>query len=149
MWSEPRISIPYLSISIICVNGNVLSPEFSSASRITILYSFLSILSSQYILLRISLKGFLPNYAFPRLSTTVSFYDSDYELTRSKTIALSEFGPGNTIYFKGNRNMVTHACPRTIENKPAFETLLICNNCGAAYRRQDIKLSACRVCRYA
>ena len=89
-------------------------------------------------------EGFLPNYAFPRQSTVVSFDFSEDYLARDPVIALNEYAPGNTIYYRGSKYMVTHARPRTREMVPDTRDLLICPACQAAYMGEDAKRSLCR-----
>lgn len=75
-------------------------------------------------------EGFLPNYAFPRNSSTVSFYDIDDEISRDRILALREFAPGNSIYYKNYRYSVTFAKPKTVEGNPDFKKALACPHCG-------------------
>ena len=65
-------------------------------------------------------EGFLPNYAFPRNSCTISFYDIGDEISRDRILALREFAPGNSIYYKNFRYSVTFAKPKTVEGNPDF-----------------------------
>jgi hypothetical protein len=78
-------------------------------------------------------QGFLPNYAFPSRSTTVSFLDNANNLSRNTVLALREYAPGNSIYYRGRRHAVQYARPQTREGAPAFEPLLTCAACGQAY----------------
>jgi len=91
-------------------------------------------------------QGFLPNYAFPRRATTVSFYEIEEEIARDEPLALREYAPGNSIYYRGNRYEVTLARPRTDLQAPSFEDLLICPACSAAYLGPNAKLAACASC---
>jgi very-short-patch-repair endonuclease len=91
-------------------------------------------------------QGFLPNYAFPRQATTVSFYESKDEISRERTLALREYAPGNSIYYRGNRYEVIIARSRTSKGTPAFTDLLICPQCKAAYLGVNAKLPACETC---
>lgn len=91
-------------------------------------------------------QGFLPNYAFPRQATTVSFYEIENDISRDQALALREYAPGNSIYYRGARFEVTMARPRTEQGAPAFDDLLICPACQAAYLGQDAKLAACVAC---
>lgn len=91
-------------------------------------------------------QGFLPNYAFPRQATTVSFYEIQDDISRDQVLALREYAPGNSIYYRGNRYEVIMARPRTEQGTPAFDDLLICPNCQAAYLGSDAKLAACVAC---
>jgi hypothetical protein len=91
-------------------------------------------------------QGYLPNYAFPRQATSVSFYEIENEITRDRSLALREYAPGNSIYYRGHRYEVTMARPRTAQGTPGFTDLLICPACKAAYLGPDTKLAACDTC---
>jgi len=91
-------------------------------------------------------QGFLPNYAFPRQATTVSFYEIDADISRDQALALREYAPGNAIYYRGARYEVTMARLRTEQGAPAFDDLLICPACSAAYLGAEAKVSACPTC---
>lgn len=54
-------------------------------------------------------RGFLPSYAFPRSAALLRFSDRDRARVRSRSIALREFAPGNSIYHLGKRYQVTRA----------------------------------------
>lgn len=54
-------------------------------------------------------RGFLPSYAFPRRAMMLRFSDKDRARVRSRSIALREFAPGNSIYHLGKRYQVTRA----------------------------------------
>ena len=97
-----------------------------------------------YIYRYLAGEGFLPNYAFPRQSTVVSFDFSEDDLARDPSIALNEYAPGNTIYYRGSKYIVTHARPRTREMVPDTRQLLICPACDAAYMDEDANRSLCR-----
>lgn len=92
---------------------------------------------SYYLYRYLGSQGFLPNYAFPRQSVTLSFYDSEDELSRDPVIALTEYAPGNFVYYRGNRYIIAEARPRTQDNLPDFQPLLICPKCNAAYIGSD------------
>ena len=52
-------------------------------------------------------RGFLPSYAFPRKAVQLRFSDRERSRVRSRSIALREFAPGNSIYHLGKRYQVT------------------------------------------
>ncbi|WP_236981468.1 MULTISPECIES: DEAD/DEAH box helicase [Mycobacterium] len=54
-------------------------------------------------------RGFLPSYAFPRAAALLRFSDRERARVRSRSIALREFAPGNSIYHLGKRYQVTRA----------------------------------------
>jgi superfamily II DNA or RNA helicase/very-short-patch-repair endonuclease/ribosomal protein L37AE/L43A len=93
-------------------------------------------------------QGFLPNYAFPRNSSTVSFYDIEDEISRDVSIALNEYAPGNSIYYKGYRYAITYARPKTVEGNPDFKKAIVCPNCGEIYLYSGTEqgLSICSSC---
>ena len=91
-------------------------------------------------------QGFLPNYAFPRESTQVIFSDTEDEMNRGQVVALREYAPGNSVYYKGSRHQILYARPRARLERPAFENLLVCNQCRAAYLGSDTKRSVCSSC---
>ncbi|MBN1247611.1 MAG: DEAD/DEAH box helicase [Anaerolineae bacterium] len=91
-------------------------------------------------------EGFLPGYAFPPQATTLAFDDQEAELARSPDIALSEYAPGNFVYYRGERYEVTHARPRhrraegntaggqaPAETELDIERVQICPECQRAY----------------
>ncbi|NLF03372.1 MAG: DUF1998 domain-containing protein, partial [Anaerolineales bacterium] len=78
-------------------------------------------------------EGFLPGYAFPPQAVALSFDDQEDELARDPAIALTEYAPGNFVYYRGQRYEVTHARPRTREMQPDVEPVLVCPACGRAY----------------
>lgn len=93
-------------------------------------------------------QGFLPNYAFPRDSVSVTFYDRDDSLMRDPVLALREYAPGNFIYYRGSQYEVKYGRPRTTgDNALAFEKLQICPECNAAHLGEEsAKREACGRC---
>jgi uncharacterized protein YbaR (Trm112 family) len=93
-------------------------------------------------------RGFLPNYGFPTSTVILSLHDSEDEIARDNALALSEFAPGNTIYYRGNTYNVTYAKPRKENHKPVLEHVLICPNCSTIYHGHEgvIAQSACLGC---
>ena len=92
-------------------------------------------------------RGFLPNYAFPRRAVTISFYDREEQLSRDPVLALWEYAPGNFVYYRGARYEIVYGRPRTHgESLLAFEDLLICPHCNAAYLGEATRRTACGVC---
>jgi ATP-dependent helicase YprA (DUF1998 family)/ribosomal protein L37AE/L43A len=95
-----------------------------------------------YIYRYLSARGFLPNYGFPSSNTTLSLSESEDEIQRDNVIALSEFAPGNTIYFQGAKYQVAYARPKVMNQKPVREHLLICPNCSNVLRGEVAKTAA-------
>jgi len=92
-------------------------------------------------------QGFLPIYGFPSSSAILSLSDVDEEIVRDKLIAIREFAPGNTIYFRNQKYRISRARLRTDEQKPVREAVLICPNCDAIFVGSKAEnLSACPEC---
>jgi hypothetical protein len=90
-------------------------------------------------------EGFLPGYAFPPQATVLSFDAREDELARDPAIALSEYAPGNFVYYRGERYEVTHARPQTRQMQPDVEQILVCPACGRAYvGAGEVNRAACR-----
>ena len=95
-----------------------------------------------YIYRYLSARGFLPNYGFPSSNIVLSLSESENEIQRDNVIALSEFAPGNTIYFQGAKYQVAYARPKVMNQKPVREHLLICPNCSNVLRGETAKTAA-------
>lgn len=92
-------------------------------------------------------KGFLPNYGFPSSTMTLSFNDSSEEINRNNNIALSEFAPGNTVYYRANKYLISYARPTTEKQKPVREHIIVCDNCSAILiGKKAITASVCNKC---
>jgi hypothetical protein len=86
----------------------------------------------------------LPGYAFPPQATVLSFDDREDELARDPAIALTEYAPGNFVYYRGQRYEVTHARPRTRQMQPDVEPVEVCPACERAYLGpQETRRAAC------
>jgi len=62
-----------------------------------------------YLYRHLGSRGFLPGYAFPPRPTYLSFSNSEDEISRNPTIAISEYAPGNYIYYRGSSYKI---CPK-------------------------------------
>ncbi len=101
-----------------------------------------------YIYRYLAARGFLPNYGFPSSNVVLSLSESDNEIQRDNIIALSEFAPGNTVYYQGAKYSVSYARPKIRDQKPVREHLLICPNCSNVLRGDAAKTSAaCPKCK--
>lgn len=99
-------------------------------------------------------EGFLPGYAFPPQATVLAFDDQETEMARDPDIALTEYAPGNFVYYRGDRYEVTHARPRRRrvpgsgsrpETELDLEPTLICPACQRAYVGEaETNRAACR-----
>lgn len=89
-------------------------------------------------------QGFLPGYAFPPIAIHLSFDDQDDELSRDPFIALSEYAPGNLVYYRGQRYEVAYARPATREMALDTEETLVCPTCQRVYLgEQETRRSMC------
>ena len=98
-------------------------------------------------------EGFLPGYAFPPQAVALAFDDRDHEMARDPDIALTEYAPGNFVYYGGERYEITHARPRRRrvsgptagpETELDIEPVLICPDCQRAYvGREETNRAAC------
>lgn len=101
----------------------------------------------------LSQQGFIPNYGFPTLTTSLSLVQrskkerEEKDLVRDQSKALREYAPGNSVYFKGTRYVIKEARIKTEKNKIDSSTLMICDNCGTPYMNTDIA-SAYGCCQY-
>jgi hypothetical protein len=91
-------------------------------------------------------EGFLPGYAFPPQATALAFDDRQDEMARDPDIALTEYAPGNFVYYRGERYEVTHARPRRRqvdgpsthpETELDVEPVLVCPACQRTYVGQE------------
>jgi ATP-dependent helicase YprA (DUF1998 family) len=87
-------------------------------------------------------EGFLPGYAFPPQAAVLAFDDQEDEMARDPDIALTEYAPGNFVYYRGERYEVTHARPRRRrvpgstsgpDTELDVERVLVCPACQRAY----------------
>ena len=98
-------------------------------------------------------EGFLPGYNFPRLPLYAFIPSGGYQggnaayLQRARFLAIAEFGPRSLIYHEGRAYRVNKArLPsnlRTPEGRLATERLFVCDNCGAAHKRETERCMAC------
>lgn len=96
-------------------------------------------------------EGFLPGYNFPRLPLTAFIpgrrggkSDGEY-LQRSRFIAISEYGPGNSIYYEGSRYRVERVSLPTSAEPDAgvTETIKVCEHCGYAHVGATVNADIC------
>jgi len=97
-------------------------------------------------------EGFLPGYAFPPQATVLALDDREDEMARAPAIALSEYAPGNFVYYRGQRYEVTHARP-TRRQTPGvehpqteldIEPVLICPTCQNVFMgTHEVKRARC------
>jgi len=83
-------------------------------------------------------QGFLPAYAFPQKAVTLSFYEIEDEIDRDPSIALSEYAPGNFIYYHSDSYEVRSARSTLINPRAALQKVLICPECDQVYMGNEL-----------
>jgi ATP-dependent helicase YprA (DUF1998 family) len=97
-----------------------------------------------YVYRYLGSEGFLPSYAFPPEAAHLSFDMLEDELARGPAIAMSEYAPGNFVYYRGERFEVTHGRPKTRQLEPYTEWVLVCPSCERCYMgEQAVNRAAC------
>ncbi len=86
-----------------------------------------------YIYRYLGSQGFLPGYAFPPQATYLAFNDSEDEIGRNPVIAISEYAPGNYIYYRGSSYKIIGARAQTLNLMPSTQKVLICPECERVY----------------
>jgi len=91
-------------------------------------------------------EGFLPGYNFPRLPIR-AFLDENEEgeyVSRSRFVALREFGPHNILYHNNSKFKVTQAIINDAESK--ITKMKVCSKCGYAFYNENYVLEICPGC---
>jgi len=89
-------------------------------------------------------QGFTPNYGFPTNTTLLSLDHrnmrdvEEVSLQRDRSIAVSEYAPGNSIYYHGGRYQVSEARLKLRNGHPVKKNLLICPKCMTYYMDDEI-----------
>jgi superfamily II DNA/RNA helicase/ribosomal protein L37AE/L43A len=79
-------------------------------------------------------RGFLPNYGFGGSSMYLALSESEDDIVRDRVMAITEFAPGNTVYYQGSKYVVTYARPEVKDQKPVRTAILVCPNCSTVLR---------------
>ncbi len=90
-------------------------------------------------------EGFLPGYNFTRLplrSFLTNGNDGKY-LSRPRSIALREFGPGNMIYHNGNKYKIKKISMLDIENK--LQKVKVSTSSGYIFWENDLTMNNCPI----
>lgn len=97
--------------------------------------------SEFYVYRYLAAEGFLPGYNFTRLPVRAVLgkpYKDDIEvLSRPRSLALSEFGPSNTIYHAGNKFKINRMQISELESQT--EKILVSKQTGYAFFNDEIK----------
>lgn len=86
-----------------------------------------------YVYRYLGSQGFLPGYAFPPQATYLSFYESQDELSREPSIALTEYAPGNYVYYRGDSYKIDSARATAFNLVPTLKKVLTCPACDRVY----------------
>lgn len=97
--------------------------------------------SEFYVYRYLAAEGFLPGYNFTRLPVRAVLgkpYKDDVEiLSRPRSLALSEFGPANTIYHAGSKYKINRMQISELESQT--EKIIISTQTGYAFFNEEIK----------
>ncbi len=99
-----------------------------------------------YIYRYLASQGFLPAYAFPQESVSLAFYESEEEISRIPSIALSEYAPGNYVYYRGSSYQIDSARAAAVEQDSTLIKVLICPSCESVYLGNDAEGRAMCAC---
>lgn len=99
-------------------------------------------------------QGLTPNYGFPTHITTLSLDHrgkreiEEVGIQRDRAIAVSEYAPGNSIYYQGGRYVVSEARLKLRNGRPVTKSLLTCPKCKTYYMEGEIETTggACSCC---
>lgn len=96
--------------------------------------------SEFYVFRYLAAEGFLPGYNFTRLPVRAvlgkSYRDDVEVLSRPRSLALSEFGPANTVYHSGSKFRINRMMVSDLGN--ATEKIMVSNKTGYAYFNDEI-----------
>ena len=99
--------------------------------------------SEFYIFRYLAAEGFLPGYNFTRLPVRAmlgkSYRDDVEVISRPRALALSEFGPNNTIYHSGNKYRISRTMVTDLDN--SLEKIIISKNTGYAFLSSQTKIA--------
>jgi len=96
-------------------------------------------------------EGFLPGYNFPRLPVRayVPHGDQGAFIARPRSLAITEFGPRNLVYYEGRKYRVVRV-QGAPDLEDRFTTARLCWSCGAFFDHDEVEtLDVCPVCHTA
>ena len=94
--------------------------------------------------------GFIPRYAFPGVQAELELQDCAAPIVRDAAIAIYEFAPGNIVYARGTRYVVTHISIHHLntemrKGKDIWKMRYIyCPECD--YATEEGPLNRCPIC---
>jgi hypothetical protein len=93
-------------------------------------------------------EGFIPGYNFPRLPVRalVSGATEAHAIDRPRFLGLTEFGPGNVIYFEGRKHRVAGCVMPAGGIEARISRAKLCLACGYIHPRDEAAVDLCLHC---
>jgi superfamily II DNA/RNA helicase len=93
-------------------------------------------------------EGFIPGYNFPRLPVRalVSGATEAHAIDRPRFLGLTEFGPGNVIYFEGRKHRVAGCVMPAGGIEARISRAKLCLACGYIHPRDEAAADLCIHC---
>ena len=93
-------------------------------------------------------EGFLPGYNFPKLPVHVFLAQRDrsYSISCPREIGLAEFGPGNTIYYEGEKHRVRGVSIPVGGLDQTLHQARLCDRCGYLFDDPNAAPERCDEC---
>jgi len=93
-------------------------------------------------------EGFLPGYNFPSLPVRayVGRRDEGRFIARSRSIAISEFGPFNRIYHEGSQYQIDRVILSPQDPEQRFRRARLCEHCGYLHTDDSLNADLCEFC---
>jgi hypothetical protein len=93
-------------------------------------------------------EGFIPGYNFPRLPVRalVSGATEAHAIDRPRFLGLTEFGPGNVIYFEGRKHRVAGCVMPAGGIEARISRAKLCLACGYIHPRDEAAVDLCVHC---
>jgi hypothetical protein len=93
-------------------------------------------------------EGFIPGYNFPRLPVRalVSGATGAHAIDRPRFLGLTEFGPGNVIYFEGRKHRVAGCLMPAGGIEARITRAKLCLACGYIHPRDEAAVDLCVHC---
>jgi hypothetical protein len=93
-------------------------------------------------------EGFIPGYNFPRLPVRalVSRATEAHAIDRPRFLGLTEFGPGNVIYFEGRKHRVAGCVMPAGGIEARISRAKLCLACGYIHPRDEAAVDLCLHC---
>ena len=93
-------------------------------------------------------EGFLPGYNFPSLPVRayVGRREDGRFIARSRSIAISEFGPFNRIYHEGSQYQIDRVILSPQDPEQRFRRARLCEHCGYLHTDESLNADLCEFC---